>query len=304
MKTLILFLILTISAHGATISRQHSDTIATGKKILASDLNDEFNNILSGVNGNLNQANLIDRGVTGPKIATASGAYIKNRKHGCELNVGADGTSVDVEVPCELYLDGERGRLLATGNVTLANIEDGSLSARFFYIYGRIANGLITLASSATEPDLDTTRKNGDTTAKYMGSVFSRDGSGTVLKFRKNGNEYMFFDSNEPAVFAKAIASGASQYEFSTPVFVTDAIMDLTGTVSSSAGVCIVLINDGESFITERMHFATGTSGRYRIGHIIPLTNTRITSTSFSGTNCDAVTLTLRGYKEPEVLHK
>ncbi len=254
----IFFFIICLNATSATISRQHADTIQSGKKINASDINDELNTIQNAINGALDTDNLLDGGVASAdiadfaivtsKIATASSGYIKNKKVGCTLSPnGTISTTIDVRAPCELYIDGVRGTLSATSSVSLvSDLDTGAAAAdTFYFVYGLITDGIISLEASVTEPLVNTTRKNGTSTKKYIGSVKTRGGDTNILKFKQIGNHIIFSEPSQTTNISVVMGTGSRQSKQLSPLpgFVDGVVMFLLATDTSSCSVEYTVFN-------------------------------------------------------------
>ena len=315
MRLFFLFLfIICLNATGGTISRQHSDTIQSGKKINASDLNDEFNTIHAVINGAIDTDNILDGGVASAdlaafsvvtsKIATASSAYIKNSKIGC-MTSSADTTTTQIRLPCEVYMDGVRGTLTATESVTLVGNEDldtGSVIAdTWYFIYVSIINGVLGFEISVTEPEIATTRKIGDSTRKYIGSMRSTGGAGQIQGFSQDNNVYQFSTTTVISSLSKTLTTTSTTRVFDIPGIFTNLYFQ-SSFGDSPPEECVVRLND-YVFI-----YNTGAAFDIYINpHPIPIFPPDFSvKTKFLdpvGT-CSSLVISIKGYIEDAALHQ
>lgn len=188
MKQLIILVLFTISAvaYGSIYTRQHSATIVNGKKILASDLNDEFNAIATAVN-NIDGSNVTNGSLGVNVFAATSSAVSLNKKSGCTFSTAQDITgtkTIEIAPPCEIFIDGTRGYITATQSISLlSDLVDGSLAtANFYYIYAtRNSSAALTFTFSQEPPILATARKLTDSSARYVGTVRTCDATTDIV---------------------------------------------------------------------------------------------------------------------------
>lgn len=215
MKNLLIFLSVLIptAAFGAAYVRQHSDTIVSDRKILASDLSDEFNAIVTSVNG-IDSSNITDGSLTATDFAATSTAVTLNKKAGCDFSVSSDGSgvkSVDIKPPCEVFMDGLRGFITATESISLiSNLSDGGIaSKKFFHIYAQRSGSDLNFHFSEVAPTLATARKRTVSTDRYIGTVRTCDSTHDIVRFRRAGaNRFQWVQGNDGSGNNRACASG------------------------------------------------------------------------------------------------
>lgn len=232
-------------AHGAIVVRQHSATIQPNLKILASDLNDEFNNLVTGVN-TINSANVVNGSLTAVNMAATSSAVSIDKKNGCAYQGAADITGnklVQILPPCEIFMDGVRGYITATQSISLlSNLADGAVAtANFYYIYATMNSGSLGFQFSQTGPSLATNRKSGSTTARYIGLVRTADATQDISSFTQRGPEIIWSrgDSTTPSVgvtFRPTKVSAA--YTVSVPFHINDVLLQYSAYVSGFPAQC------------------------------------------------------------------
>lgn len=240
---LALFFVSTL-AYGAIYQRQHADTIVSDKKILADDLNDEFNAILTAVNG-IDASNIVNGSIGVNQLAATSSAVMTNRKIGCGLAYAGITPSVNVEPPCEIAIDGVRGVITATENVSaVTDLENGTLAAQtFYYVYARISGASLDFKMSVTPPVSATTRKVGDSTAKYVGTVRTGNGTSNFMAFFQNGNEFVFDTSDvtidsTPGTLAATLTTSQSNFTTGTPPHFESVLLRYSAYVSGFPAQC------------------------------------------------------------------
>lgn len=311
------FLFIPNTAYAGFISRQHEDDIRVGKRINASDLNDEFDTIHGVINGGLDTDNINDGSLLSVDFATSSSTYVKNSKNGCNFSF-VSGNEIKIEPPCELFVDGNRGGLVSTQSINFAsNLEDGSASAAtFYYVYGRVASGNITFAYSRTAPTIKTTRKTGDSTAKYIGFVRTKDSdSATLQGFNKRDNEYIFFGLDDDAGtplpetgMAISLTTSDVDYNLTLPITVADVLFTLNVGGSTPAQCRIApsdyypsfeftsnsLLSTHETFIPFWYPVTKGDA------ETVTLQDAGYTNIS----NCSSAEIMVRGVREEHSLHE
>lgn len=205
MKRFLLLVLATFSAvaYGSIYTRQHSADIVAGKKIEADDLNDEFNAIATAVNS-IDGSNVTNGSLGVNAFAATSSAIALNKKTGCDLAVSSDGSgtthTVQIKPPCEIYMDGERGFITATQSITIINDGDGYAPAvsTFYHVYASRSSSSLTFHFSTTNPTLATTRKQTNSSAKYVGTVRTCDATTALVSLRREGANKFFFAGSCP----------------------------------------------------------------------------------------------------------
>lgn len=211
MKAFILLILATVStvAYGSIYVRQHAASIQPGKKILASDLNDEFNAIATAVNS-IDGSNIVSGSIGVNALAATSSAITLNKKFGCRMSILVDATgtkSINVYPPCEINMDGVRGYVTATQSASLlTDLTEGSLAfSTFYYVYATINSSAgLTFKFSTTAPSLITTRKSTDTSAKYVGTIRTCDATTDIVTFTSN-----FQAANQVNIFPSSCLGGS-----------------------------------------------------------------------------------------------
>lgn len=210
------------------VVRQHSSTISQDLPILASDLNDEFNNLISGVNS-IDSTNIVNGSLTQTNFAATSTAISLNKREGCGFSATGDVTgikTVNVTPPCEIYMDGVRGFITATQSVSLLNnlLDGGTLAAaNYYFLYASMNNSSLSFSFSQTVPVNSTTRKTGNSAFRYLGTVRTQDATKDIVLFNKIGNQF-FWTQPTSVPGGNAALSGL----ISTP---TTTAADITFTV-------------------------------------------------------------------------
>jgi hypothetical protein len=192
----LLFLLAPSLASAVIAQRQHAATIVDGKKILASDLNDEFDELVNAVNS-IDSSNIVNGSLTAVDFAATSSAITLNKKAGCAFTAQSDVSgvkSISIAPPCEVFIDGLRGFITATQNISLlTNLIDGGVLATksYYYVYASRNNASLDFHFSQNEPILSTTRKTSDANSKYVGVVRTCDATTDIVRFtQKAGNEF------------------------------------------------------------------------------------------------------------------
>lgn len=304
MKFLFLFILIPFLAYGGIISRQHSDTIQSGKKIIADDLNDEFNVIHNEINGSLDTNNIADESLLIDDIAQTESAYVLNSKRGCDFDRATAG-EISIRPPCEIYLDGKRGAITATESVIVAaSLDTGSLSAAtFYYVYGFINNDEIDFEISATVPLVRTTRKTGDTTRRFIGTIRTEDADTDVSLFSKNGNRYYFRGTRPTTGLQSALSTSAADTIFTLPNTTESVILEYATTVGGTDAVCLITPYDVFPAIQYRSGASAAGDDIYPFP--VPVFDGILLNSSYTNTNnCSSVTITVFGYIEHQNLHQ
>jgi len=315
-------------ARAATVSRVTD--FVPNTKAEADEVDAEFDNIISAINGNLDSENIRDGGIatadlaTGvvtsdkvqenslglSQIATNSGAYVYNRRVGCLFNGnqgGAGGVNAfDILTPCEVVIDGVRAVLAATANVsTITNMDTGSASvSTWHYVYIKANGGLPTFNISLTPPNLSTLRKITDSTSRYLGAI--RTGAATTapvfFKTFGRGNEYRLYNTPLFAPYPDNTTGKTT----SLPTTAVNQIADVPVTASgvifkskatgSATGVCAVTTYNSEEM--DQVVYSTVPS--YSAPFAQPVFNRVFLDASFSSSNnCSSVDWTSIGFIEP-----
>lgn len=194
-KIIILFLFLPILGNTAVVSRVYN--FQPDEVIYSDQINDEFNNLVNGVNG-IDPTNIVNGSLTQQSFAATSTAVAKNKRMGCfTYNAVADITgskSISISPPCEIYMDGARGFITATQTINLINnLSDGSLSASsFYYIYAKLNSGSLSFSFSQTPPDFASTRKSGDATSKFISTIRTLDATSDIAQYYQDKNKFYF----------------------------------------------------------------------------------------------------------------
>lgn len=209
-------LLLALPAEAGTISRLYD--FEPGTKAEADKVDAEFDNIIATVNGNLDSDNFADGAiatadiaasaviaskiaagaVTLPKLATGTAVttWLHDYRKGCGLNF-ASGGEIFIGTPCELVVDGSKGRITATQSVyTLTGMDTGSIAAnKVYYVYGAPnASNSIDFQISLATPTVTTARKSSDSTKRYLGSLRTQFSTTKVSDFVQQRSRYLVFD--------------------------------------------------------------------------------------------------------------
>lgn len=230
MKKLAVAILLTLAsvAYGSVYTRQHSATIVEGKRILADDLNDEFNAIATAVNS-VDSSNITDGSLTATDAAATSSLVITNRRSGCLIERAADqpgNKAVFVRTPCEIVMDGVRMVLTATATVSLvSNLESSSTlhQAMYYYLYATRNSASMLFGFSQTAPNLSTSRKIGDTNSRYIGTVRTGDATQDIVAFETVGaGTYIWHDNTDGLSYASrnltaTLTSSSADYTVDMP---------------------------------------------------------------------------------------
>lgn len=196
-QAILLLLMVSTVAYGSIYQRQHADTIVSDKKILADDLNDEFNAILTAVN-TIDSTNITDGSLTATDFAATSTGVTLNKKSGCDFSVSSDtsGTkNVDIKPPCEIFMDGTRGFITATETISLLTNQDGFAPgfSTYYYIYASRNSASLSFQFSTTPPTLATARKNTNSNARYVGTVRTCDATTDLVRVRRlDANKFVW----------------------------------------------------------------------------------------------------------------
>lgn len=244
----ILFLVMVLFAVGAQASiivRQHADTIVSDRKILASDLNDEFNNLVNGVNS-IDSTNIVSGSLTATNFAATSTAVSVDKKTGCKYQRASDVTGsklVSILPPCEIFMDGTRGYLTATASISLINnLADGSLAAaNYYYIYATRSTASLGFQFSQVAPDFATNRKTGTSTAHYIGFVRTGDATSDIASFTQNGPEVIWSQGDTTTPFSSLVAtvnSASSSFTLSLPSSIDSILFKYAAYVSGFPAQC------------------------------------------------------------------
>lgn len=268
MKSFFLLVILTFSAvaYGSVYTRQHSATIVDGKKILASDLNDEFNAIATAVNS-IDSSNTTSGGLGSVSFAATSSAISLNKKTGCDFSVLADFTgtkTVQIKPPCEIFIDGNRGFITATTSISILTDQDGFAPsfATFYYIYASRNSSSLSFQFSTTAPTLATTRKQTNSNAKYVGTIRTCDASTDLVSVsREAANQFALGACPDGSVASTNLVSislgGAAGSSFSVPNTVSKVQLKYSAYVTPFPAQCdFNLGGSGESQLSFQAIFA------------------------------------------------
>jgi hypothetical protein len=335
-RILLLFLLISLLpafAYGTTVSRVTD--FVPNTKAEADEVDAEFDNIISAINGNLDSDNIRDGGIatsdlatgavteekvsqhtlTLTSIATNTGAYLYNRRVGCLLNgdqSGVDGTrGFKVLTPCEVVIDGVRAVLAATADVsTFRNMDTGSASfSTWHYVYIKANGGLPTFNISLTAPDLSTLRKIGDATSRYLGAVRTAVGTDSIVFFKTSGrgNEYHLYNTAVFAPYPESLADRVNSLGTSAvnriadvPVTASAALFRSKAT-GSATGNCELTLYNNELF--DQVVYSTVPN--YSLTFSQPVFNRVFLDNAFSSSNnCSSVDLISNGFIEPTSIYR
>lgn len=237
-------LLFALTANAGTISRLYD--FQPGTKAEADKVDAEFDNIIGTVNGNIDSTNILDgsiatadlgssvvttvkinnNAVTLVKLASgnANTTWLHDYRKGCGLNYASSG-EVFIGTPCELVVDGLKGRLTATQSVfTLLSMDAGSIAAnKVYYIYGApTALTAIDFRISLATPNTVTARKPTDSTYRYIGSFRTKFLTSNVADFIQLKNRYDVFDTasgNGMHIASGPVSSTVLPVWFNVPSF-------------------------------------------------------------------------------------
>lgn len=234
---------------GAVVVRQHTATIQPDLPILATDLNDEFNALVAGING-IDSTNVTGGSLTQTNFAATSTAISLNKRTGCRMRPATDITltggvglsQVSIEPPCEIFMDGVRGFITATQTIALTTNMDNGLTPNpktFYFVYATRNNSSLLFEFSANAPDITTARMAGtaatQTGARYIGTVRTLDQSNTagsnawIANFIQDGNHgYWSQDTVVPNIL---LSSGSTVPQQGLVGALTTATASVTLTV-------------------------------------------------------------------------
>jgi hypothetical protein len=252
-----------IAASAATLTIPNS--FSPGQKIVASQMNANFNAVAGIVNGSIASDNIVSLGITAQnlangiidstKMATGSNAYIVSRRTGCRLKWSSK-TTLGIEPPCELWINGSKGSITATQSITTTANADAALNTNNVnYVYGAVNGTSLSFYLSPTGPSTATGLKSSDSTKRYIGSVISGGASATtdIVFFRQDGNKTYLKNSDNYAFFyiQHSTASVVTPNPDAMPLLVFPKFakalrfyFGFTGTVSApGAGLCVASIN-------------------------------------------------------------
>lgn len=214
----LLFLMLSSVAWGTISVRQHADTIVNDKKILASDLNDEFDELTNAVNS-IDSTNITDGSLTATDFAATSTAVSLNARRGCSFSRTSDITGnklVSIKPPCEIFMDGVRGYITATADISLlSNLLDLDVNsplatANYYFIYASMNSGSLSFSFSQTQPTLATARKRNNSSFRYIGTVRTGDATQDIAAFTQLGNMFYWSQGDTSTPQANLIATGTT----------------------------------------------------------------------------------------------
>lgn len=221
-------------AYGTVAVRQHADTIVDDKKILASDLDDEFDNLITHVNA-IDASNVTDGTLTATKAAATSSMVMTDRKYGCEFELSSG--SIIIRPPCEIVMDGVRSVLSATQTITLAgNLADSSPTpSAWYFIYATRNSASMLFQFSRKEPIVSTGRKLDNSVARYIGSVRTGDGVETIIGFYRAGDFYYFTEPNvASANLIATVTAVTTSFQVGVPNFFKSAILKYSAYVDTT----------------------------------------------------------------------
>lgn len=331
---LLLAFILPTMASAVVVSRV-TDFIPN-TKAEADQVDAEFDNIISAINGNLNSENVLDGGISTADLATASvisakianativlddiatnsGAYVYNRRVGCLFDSRQDGpfgaNGIQIRTPCEVTIDGVRAALGATANVsTVGNMDTGSASfSTWHYVYIKANGGAPSFNISLTNPDLSSMRKPGDSTSRYLGAIRTGVGTTGVVYFKTfgKGNEYRLYDTAVVAPYPDSTAGKTSNLTTSASNKIADVPLTAEGVIfrakstGSGTGACSISLYGAE--LLDEVVYSTVT--KYSIPFYQPVFSgfsgvSRVFTDTFfsSSNNCTSVDLISTGFVEP-----
>lgn len=213
-KLILLLMLIPGLAEASVCARQHADTIVDDKKILASDLNDEFDELVNCTNS-IDGSNILAGSITTPLLAATSSAFQLNRRLGCQYELApADfrgSKTIAVTPPCEVVIDGYRGVITATQNIDLiSNLADGSLAtSNYYYIYATLNSGSLGFQFSQQKPIVSTARKITDSQARYLGTIRTQDATQDIVSFYQDGN-HIYWDQLTATQNTGIVATGGA----------------------------------------------------------------------------------------------
>lgn len=331
MRSLLLLFLLTFSLHASAGTVSRVTDFVPGTKAEADEVDAEFDNIISAINGNLDADNLaagaiataqignsaitsqkiLDNTITIDDIATNAGAYVYNRRVGCQLEDTATGDKIfKVLTPCEVVINGVRAALTATQNVSVVtNMDSGSPSvATWHYVYVKSNTGTPTFEVSLTNPDMSTAKKIGDTTSRYLGAIRTGAATTDVLTFRKNRNEFRFEANPLTGIdYTQSISvgTGGTTTIMDVPKTAMKAIFDVISATTTFAdpGQCLLTSTQRPSVMAITL-FKNPTNYYAIHDHIVDIPDLYTFFSRNSTNNCDSVTLYNKGYIEPDWLYQ
>lgn len=330
------------SAHAGTVVVPY--TFTAGQKAVAQEVNDDFSAVVNFLNGpniaseniaalGITEVNLADQavssikiknntiidqnvqvgGLTQASIATTDGSFLYNRRSGCRTQA-KDAKSLSVILPCDLVVDGHRGVLTATVDVSIltATEDSATVMGGYNYLYGKPnVQGGIDFKFSPQAPDLAKGRKITDPTKRYIGSVRTAATTIDIVNFTHGSrpNEYRLNNSVLVAfTYSSTTLSGApTSYNLSVPPFANNAIFDVTGNSLGASTTCI-LQSDPAGLLYWNESVIDDAGGVYTWSIPFPgvpiFTGGVLFLANYSGAHCGAMSLNLRGYSEPVELYQ
>lgn len=299
-------------AEAAVYTRQHSDTIVSDENILASDINDELDAIAVVVNG-IDSGNITDNSILYEDHAATSSAKVNSRKHGCKLSLSGS-TVIQINPPCDIVHNSLRGTISATASVNLTDDIDTGAAATGtnYFVYGAANSSAgIDFQISATEPEIKTRSKIGDSTKRYIGSFRSDNSTATnIVDFIKNGVKTIFNIS--PTTVADQLDSqtlGSSQTlpgtYWESPGFVRELLFNYEIDASSFPAICRIVFGNNPIFVVEANanDYIVNTL-EAPVWVLNDVNRTRRLVQYQSVSNCNNVRLMMRGWIEPLELHQ
>lgn len=307
-----LLVFLPVSAGAVIAVRQHADSILPGRKILAQDLNDEFDELVNAVNS-IDSSNVTNGSLDSSTFAATSSALTLNKKMGCRIGAAGDFTGtklVSIFPPCEIFMDGNRGFITATQDISILNdLSDGSLGfSQYYYIYASRDGVSLSFNFSQVAPSLATTRKSDDTTKKYIGTMRTCDATLDFVRIRQiTSNQFVWTQSAlcavEDGLIATGDASSVTPSSLSVPNTFDKAMFQYTILGSGAAPKQCSIDYDQTTYLPYQA-VAIATSGS--VG-IVPLWLAPSLSTlrvsDVSGCASGA-SLKIIGWSEPPSLHQ
>lgn len=327
------------TAFAAIVVRQHSATIQPDLKILASDLNDEFNNLVTGVN-TIDSTNVVAGSLTQTNVAATSTMISLNKRTGCKIrpaseptgNAGSQLTQISIDPPCEIFMDGLRGFITATQSISLTSNLDTGLtptSSTFYYIYATRNSSSLLFEFSANVPDITTARMQGtaatQTASRYIGTVRTIDPSSVatmtnvIANFVNDGNHYYWLQdgnvypgsTNPSTGLLSTLTTTAANKTLTVPQHFKRALFQYRGYASAFPAGCTFNFSTGNDLPFSALVIATGNSNN--IG-VVPQwikiatenSSTReIPSASMTNNvNCFLGDLKVIGWEEPYTLYQ
>lgn len=305
---LLAFLYFSLAANAAVYTRQHSDTIVDGKKIIADDINDELDAIAAAVNS-IDSGNISDGSILTEDFAATSSATFTTRKRGCLFTTpSSNKLAIEINPPCEILHDSKRGTLVATRQITISSngLGDFAATGTVYYIYGNAtASAEISFHFSRTPPNVLTASKANDPKQRFIGSTITSQASTNFIDMIHTGTRYFLNSIDEQDDIYDPVPLSTSQQTkyWRIPEFARRATFAYEiDPGNNSSATCIVNFN-----VPVEVQASNATAMRGVLTYE-PFVNAgdrnvkRLVDYD-AVSNCSGISLGVKGWEEPQSLH-